>query len=47
MFSAMSSGTPLKKFISFIEPFGPPSALAPLSDTATMIVFSSCPDSSR
>ena len=43
----MSSGMPLKNSDSLIEPFGPPSPLAPLSETSTTIVFSSWPDSSR
>ena len=37
----MSSGIPLKNLFSFTEPFGPPSPLAPLSETKTTIVFSS------
>ena len=36
----MSSGTPFANFISFTDPFGPPSPLAPLSETRTTIVFS-------
>ena len=43
----MSSGTPLKNLFSFSDPFGPPSPLAPLSDTRMTIVFSRSPDSSR
>jgi hypothetical protein len=37
----MSSGTPLKNLFSLTEPFGPPSPLAPLSETRTISVFSS------
>ena len=33
---------PLANFISLTEPFGPPSPLAPLSDTTTTRVFSNC-----
>ena len=33
---------PLADFISLTEPFGPPSPPAPLSDTTTTRVFSSC-----
>ena len=47
MFASIVSGTPLKNLFSLTEPFGPPSPEAPLSDTSTMIVFSSCPESSR
>ncbi|MNY80901.1 hypothetical protein D3C86_2221730 [compost metagenome] len=47
MFASMVSGTPLKNFISLTEPLGLPSALAPLSERATIRVFSSCPVSSR
>ncbi len=43
----MSSGMPLMNLFSFSEPFGPPSPLAPLSETNTIIVFSSCSVSSR
>ena len=43
----MSSGMPLMNLFSFSEPFGPPSPLAPLSETSTIIVFSSCSVSSR
>ena len=32
---------------SFTEPFGPPSPLAPLSETRTIIVFSNSSPSSR
>ena len=46
-FWARSSGTPLANFISFTEPFGPPSPLAPLSETTRMSVFSSRSFSSR
>ena len=46
-FWARSSGTPLMNFISFTEPFGPPSPLAPLSETTTIIVFSSSSFASR
>ena len=42
-----SSGIPLANFISLTDPFGPPSPLAPLSDTTTIIVFSSCSVRSR
>ena len=41
------SATPLKNRHSLNVPFGPPSPLAPLSETTTMIVLSSWPDSSR
>ena len=41
------SGIPLKNLFSLTEPFGPPSPEAPLSETNTTIVFSSCPASSR
>lgn len=37
----MVSATPLKNVFSLNDPFGPPSALEPLSETATMIVLSS------
>ncbi len=40
-FWARSSGTPFANFISLTEPFGPPSPLAPLSETTTIIVLSS------
>ena len=43
----MLSATLLKNLFSLNEPFGPPSPLAPLSETTMMIVFSSWPDSSR
>ena len=43
----MSSGMPLANFISLTEPFGPPSPLAPLSETTMTIVFSRWPVSSR
>ena len=43
----MSSGMPLANIISLTDPFGPPSPLAPLSDTTMTMVFSRCPDSSR
>ena len=43
----MSSGMPLKNLFSLTDPFGPPSPLAPLSDTRMTMVFSRCPDSSR
>jgi hypothetical protein len=46
-FSSTVSGMLLKNLFSLKEPFGPPSPLEPLSETATTIVFSSCPDSSR
>jgi hypothetical protein len=39
-FSARSSATPLANFISLTEPFGPPSPLAPLSETTMTSVFS-------
>ena len=38
---------PLANFISLTEPFGPPSPLAPLSETTTTRVFSSCSVCSR
>ena len=41
MFSSIESGMPLKNLFSLTEPFGPPSPLAPLSETSTMIVLSS------
>ena len=41
------SGTPLKKRHSLNEPLGPPSPLAPLSETTITSVLSSSPDSSR
>ena len=47
MFSSIESGMPLKNLFSLTEPFGPPSPLAPLSETSTTIVLSSCPLSSR
>ena len=43
----MSSGMPLANSISFTEPSGPPSPLAPLSDTTITIVFSRWPVISR
>ena len=43
----MSSGMPLRNFISLTEPSGPPSPLAPLSETTITIVFSRLPVSSR
>ena len=43
----MSSGTPLKSLFSLTDPFGPPSPLAPLSETKTTIVFSRWPVCSR
>ena len=36
----MSSGTPLKNLFSLTDPFGPPSAEAPLSETTITSVFS-------
>jgi hypothetical protein len=38
---------PLKNFISLTEPSGPPSPLAPLSETTKMRVFSSSSMDSR
>ena len=43
----MSSGMPFMNFISLTEPSGPPSPLAPLSETTMTRVFSRCPVSSR
>ena len=43
----MSSGMPLNILFSLTDPFGPPSPLAPLSDTRMTMVLSRCPDSSR
>ena len=43
----MSSGMPFKNLFSLTEPLGPPSPLAPLSETRMIIVFSSCSVSSR
>ena len=43
----MSSGMPLENLFSLTDPSGPPSPLAPLSDTRMIMVFSRCPDSSR
>ena len=43
----MSSGIPLKNLFSLTDPLGPPSPLAPLSETSTTIVFSSSPICSR
>jgi hypothetical protein len=45
--SSVGVGMPLKKRHSLNVPFGPPSPLAPLSETTTMIVLSSSPDDSR
>ncbi len=45
--ASVVSATPLKNRHSLNEPFGPPSPLAPLSETTTTMVLSSCPDSSR
>ena len=41
------SAAPLKKMFSLNDPCGPPSALAPLSDTVIISVLSSWPISSR
>ena len=38
---------PLENLFSLTEPFGPPSPLAPLSETTMTIVLSSWPISSR
>ena len=46
-FSSTVSGTLLKNLFSLNDPFGPPSALEPLSETTTTMVLSSWPDSSR
>ena len=43
----MSSGIPLANLFSLTDPFGPPSPLAPLSETTITIVFSRWPVSSR
>ena len=43
----MSSGMPLKNMFSLTDPSGPPSPLAPLSETTITSVFSRCPVSSR
>ena len=43
MFSSILSGMPLKNLFSLTEPFGPPSPLAPLSETRTTMVLSSSP----
>ena len=43
----MSSGMPLTILFSLTEPFGPPSPLAPLSETTMTSVFSRWPVSSR
>ena len=43
----MSSGIPLANFISLTEPLGPPSPLAPLSETTMTMVFSRCSVASR
>ena len=43
----MSGTTPLKKKFSLIEPFGPPSPEAPLSEIQTIEVLSSSPMLSR
>ena len=43
----MSSGMPLNSLFSFTDPFGPPSPLAPLSETRMTMVLSRCPVSSR
>ena len=43
----MSSGIPLANLFSLTDPFGPPSPLAPLSETRMTIVFSRWPVSSR
>ena len=45
--SDVGVGTPLKKRHSLNVPLGPPSPLAPLSETTTMIVLSSSPLDSR
>ena len=46
-FVAKVIGIPFAKMFSFTEPLGPPSPLAPLSETRTTIVFSRWPVSSR
>ena len=38
----MGSGSPLKNLFSLTEPLGPPSPEAPLSETSTISVLSSC-----
>ena len=43
----MSSGMPLTNLFSLTDPFGPPSPLAPLSETTITSVLSRCPVSSR
>ena len=43
----MLSGIPLANTFSLTDPSGPPSPLAPLSDTRITIVFSRWPVSSR
>ena len=43
----MSSMTPLKNLFSLIDPFGPPSPDAPLSEIQTISVLSSSPVFSR
>ena len=43
----MSSGMPFANSISLTEPSGPPSPLAPLSETTMIIVFSRWPVISR
>ena len=43
----MSSGMPFMNSISLTEPSGPPSPLAPLSETTMIIVFSRWPVISR
>ncbi len=44
---AVVSGTPLKNRHSLKLPLGPPSPLAPLSETTTIRVLSIWPDSCR
>jgi hypothetical protein len=46
-FSSIVSGMPLKNLFSLTEPLGPPSPLAPLSETSITMVLSSSPDCSR
>ncbi len=43
----MSSGMPFMNSISLTDPSGPPSPLAPLSETTMIIVFSRWPVISR
>ncbi len=43
----MSSGMPLMNLYSLTDPLGPPSPLAPLSDTRITRVFSRWPVSSK